>query len=201
MFCAVPLASRAAVLLIYNTESLLDETATELQGTSSGGDYLQFLLTGPNNLPDAPDEYGNAGGDDELVSIFVGNNPSHVGANEPAPNWNLGLFNETLEIDNALIGENVFLRFWNASSPFFSTHYGDSAVTSIPTPPGIGAAFLDLVPTSGSPRTTDTAFAALAPANVPEPSGFAFLSLVAMVLIKRGVFRRAGGKERGPVPV
>lgn len=180
----------AAVVLLYNTESLLDETATELQGIASGGDYIQFLLAGANNVPDAPDDYGAPGGDDQLVSIFVGNNPTHVGANEPAPNWNLGYFNETVEVDDALIGESVFLRFWNDSAPYVSTYYGDSLVTNIPVPPGIGVAFLDLVPTAGSARTTNIAFSALPPANVPEPSGFAFVAVLAGVLLRRGYFRR-----------
>ncbi|MFO1530320.1 MAG: hypothetical protein U1F77_11460 [Kiritimatiellia bacterium] len=189
---SAPPCSRAAVLMIYyDTEPLLDEDGTTpLRGTSSSGDLVQLISAGINGVVDPPDSHGGPGGDDELLELVSGLNVTHIGANEPPVNYNLGFFNAAATYDEVMIGLPVFARFWNGGQPWSSTHYGVTGVFSLPAPDEFHLAWLDLAPLPSSPRSTLTAFTGVAPAAVPEPNGLIFLGLAALLLRQQLISRR-----------
>ncbi len=183
---------RAAVLMTYfNTEPLLDaDGTTPLQGTLSNGDFIQMLSAGINGVVDPPDEYGGPGGDDALLGILAGVNQTHVGANEPPVNHNLGYFNAAASYDEIQIGLPVYARFWNNALPWTATHYGVTQVFNLPAPDAFNLAFLDLVPTPDSPRIASIPFTGTAPVAVPEPNGLIFLGIAALLLRQQLVSRK-----------
>jgi hypothetical protein len=187
----------AAQLIVFNSESLLDEASNPQEGTNITGDMLQMLFPGPNGTADPPDIFGGPGGDDFYIPVSAGDVTPWSGANEPALNWDQGLFNETFTIDSGLVGENFFVRLWNAVNPVSSTHYGDTDIFAIPTEPGVGAIFLDVVPTTGNARIADTAFTAQTLDPIPEPSGLPIVAILMGVLI----FQVRKWKSRAPLLV
>jgi hypothetical protein len=175
-----PCAATLINLDLYNTEALLNSDAfTPLLGTTNSGDLVQVILLGADNTINAPDIYGNPGGDDTLLSF---GNPTnswlHVGFGVPF-NPDQGLLDVfPLQYDSSLVGSNVFVRFWNAATPGAATYYGNSTNFTLlaGTGPGSDQAAWDFVPTGSSPHITDQPFNALV---IPEPSNLFLFGLIA----------------------
>jgi len=182
LFLGLPV--RAAVLIThYNSFALLDvDGITPLAGDATQGDVIQVIDAGIDGLPSAPDAYGLPSGDDFFLGVLSGGAVTHVGDNEPFPNWDQGLYNDTLTVADGIVGLGVYLRFWNGFTPDAATHYGETAVVTIPSAPLLGPAFLDFVPTAGSARTVSIPFAALASFSVPEPGSAAVFALTLLCL-------------------
>lgn len=165
---AMPCAATTINLDLYNSEPLLDSDAsTPLQGTTSGGDLVQVLLLGADNTINPLDSFGNPTGDDTL--LFVGDLRLHVGYGmpfDPNAGW-LDVF--PLQYDSALVGSNIFVRFYNAATLGAATYYGNSGTFTLPvgTGPGGDQAALDFVPDAGSPHVTDQPILLTV---IPEPS-------------------------------
>lgn len=184
LLLVLSLPARAAVLIThYNSFALLDvDGITPLAGDATQGDVIQVIDAGLDGLPSAPDAYGLPSGDDFFLGVFSGSAVTHVGDNEPFPNWDQGLYNDTLTVADGSVGLGVYLRFWNGFTPDAATHYGETAVVTIPSAPVLGPAFLDFVPTAGSSRTVSIPFAALASFSVPEPGSAAMFALTLLCL-------------------
>ncbi|MBU0678429.1 MAG: hypothetical protein KJ626_09955 [Verrucomicrobia bacterium] len=171
-------------LTLYNTYALLDsDDSTPLEGTSSAGDLIQLIHAGANETIDPPAGDLSPGGDDTLLS--AASNPTHVDAGRSTTNS--GKFSQSgMLFDDSLVGDKVYIRFWNASTTAGSTYYGESAVTNLPAADGFGFAELDVVPSSSSPRTTSTANSATA-LEVPTLTEWGFIALGA-ILVGWGCF-------------
>ena len=181
LLLSVCVASAADVdLTLYNTAALLDSDAsTPLAGTSSGGDLVQLILAGANGVPDTPTANGLPGGDDTMLA--ASNNPTHVNAG--TLDTDTGIFSQAgMLFDDSLVGDDVFIRFWNNGAAHTATHYGDSEVTTLPAADGFGLADLDMVPTTGDARTTDTAFSATETLEVPTLSEWSMMLLAAIFM-------------------
>jgi len=164
-------------LTLYNTEPLLDsDGSTKLEGDSGGGDLVQLILAGANGSIDAPTSTGEPGGDDSLLS--VANNPTFVGAGMVGAGTGK-LTQSGMVYDDSLVGETVYVRFWNSDAASTATHYGNSKLLTLPAADAFGEAELDFVPATSDPRTTDTAFTF---ATIPTLSEWGVICLVALVL-------------------
>ena len=172
----LPCAATLINLDLYNSEPLLDETLTPLQGNTVAGDLVQVILTGANGVPDAPNQSGNPSGDD--VQLFVGDLRLHVGYGVPF-NPDQGLLDVfPLQYDSSLVTSNIYVRFWNGTTVGSATYYGNSFIFQLPagTGPNSDQAQLDFVPTSEFPHVPDQPFSALV---VPEPSNLFLFGLLA----------------------
>lgn len=169
---AVALPASATVdLTLYNSFPLLDNSATPLYGTTSAGDLVQLILTGPNGIIDTPSGTGGVTGDDVL--LFT----THVGAGLPGTSAGL-LVQSSILFANSLIGTGAYVRFWDSNTAANSSYYGTSMVFALPSGDAFGLAELDFVPLSGSPRTANIPFSGSGgPAAVPEPSSLFILGL------------------------
>jgi hypothetical protein len=164
-------------LTLYNAEPLLREDGlTPLAGTASHGSLVQVILAGNNTLPDEPQPTsGGPGGDDVL--LFT----THVGVGLPLTDAGL-LVQSSILYDNAWIGTNAYVRFWNAETVAGASYYGDSGLFALPAGDIFSLAELDFVPLSSSPRITDTPFNLEV---IPEPSALLWVGLAILLWVKR----------------
>lgn len=196
LVAAGPSARGAFVnLTLYNSFALLDaDQATPLSGNASSGDLVQLILDGGNGLIDLPDLNGGASGDDALLPVSLANNPTHVGAGLGGSNHGL-LYQINLLYDDSFAGQQAYLRFWNAGQPWTATHYGQTALFTLPSADVFGEAEYDFVPLAGSPRATLTTFDAESPISVPEPRLFVYGALL-LALAARWRARVAPEEDR-----
>jgi len=146
-------------LELYNSYALIDENNVNLVGDSSSGDLVQVILAGVDGI-DAPDPYGDPGGNDVLMFTL------HVGQGMPIPGTGmLDVF--PLNYDSAMVTSNIYVRFWNAASVGSATYYGNSSIFQLPPGDPFGLTNLDFTPLESSPHQTNQPFNALV---IPEPS-------------------------------
>ena len=195
---AVGVASAANVdLTLHNSAALVDsDSTTPLEGTASGGDLVQLVLTGANDVPDQPFSNGMPGGDDVLLTSAQ--NPTFVGAG--TLDTDTGFFSQSsILYDDSYVGSNVFVRFWNHSSAASATYYGDTAVTNLPAADGFDQAELDVVPTTAYPRATTNSTAGMPVYEIPTLSEWGMIVLVA-IMLGWGA-RNIMGRQPAPCPV
>jgi hypothetical protein len=184
-------------LTLYNTFALLDANgATPLSGSASSGDLVQLILAGANGSIDAPGVSGSPGGDDTVLPVSMASNPTHVGAGLGGSNHGL-LYQINILYTSTYAGASAYIRFWNGGQPWTSTHYGQTAIFSLPSGDVFGEAEYNFVPLASSPRSTLTEFDAENPVHVPEPSLFAFGAIVLGVLTR---LRSAVRRPEAPPP-
>jgi hypothetical protein len=159
-------------LELYNTYALIDENNVNLVGDASSGDLVQVILAGSGI--DAPDVYGNPGGDDVLMFTL------HVGTGIPVPGTGL-LDAFPLNYDSAMVTSNIYVRFWNAASVASATYYGNSSIFQLPPGDPFGLTNLDFTPLESSPHQTNQPFNALV---IPEPSNLFLFGLIAFAGFK-----------------
>jgi hypothetical protein len=174
-----PCAATLINLDLYNTEPLLNDVSlgsTPLLGNTTSGDLVQVILLGADNAINAPDITGNPGGDDTL--LFVGDLRLHVGYGVlPPPDQGLlDIF--PLQYDSSLVTSNIYVRFWNGTTPGAATYYGNSSVLALPagTGPGFDQAAWNFAATGADPHVTDQPFNALV---IPEPANLFAFGLIA----------------------
>ena len=173
-----PCAATLINLGLYNSQELLNSDAfTPLLGNTTSGDLVQVILLGADNAINAPDIYGNPGGDDMLLSFGTPTNSwLHVGFGLPS-NPDQGLLDVfPLQYDSSLVTSNIFVRFWNGTTPGVANYYGNSSVFALPvgTGPGADQAHIDFAPTLS--LVTDQPFGALV---IPEPANLFAFGLIA----------------------
>ena len=165
---ARPSAGVLINLDLNNTEPLLDSDAfTPLAGTTTGGDLVEVILAGADATPNGIDANGNPTGDDTM--LFSGDLRLHVGYGVPF-DPNAGLLDVfPLQYDSSLVGSNIYVRFFNATSAGGATNYGNSSVFVLPagTGPNHDQALLDFVPTSSYLHVADIPISLTV---IPEPS-------------------------------
>jgi hypothetical protein len=134
---------------LYNNFPLLDQNSTPLLGNTSSGDLVQFILTGPDNAINPPDQYGNLTGDDTL--LFT----THVGYGSPwfVDQGYLDMF--PIPYSSNLVSKSVYVRFWNSPTAAPGTYFGNSSIFPLPAGDPFDQAALDFVPLDSSPRITD----------------------------------------------
>jgi hypothetical protein len=122
---AVPSPAATIQLELYNSYPLLDESSTPLLGNTNSGDLVQFILTGPDNAINPPDQYGNLTGDDTL--LFT----THVGYGSPGfPDQGyLDVF--PIPYSSDLVSSNVYVRFWNSPTAAPGTSCGNTVATCL----------------------------------------------------------------------
>jgi hypothetical protein len=159
-------------LELYNTYALIDENNVNLVGDASSGDLVQVILAGSGI--DAPDVYGNPGGDDVLMFTL------HVGQGMPIPGTGM-LDVWPLNYDSAMVSSNFYVRFWNAATVGGATYYGNSSIFQLLPGDPFGQTNQDFVPLESSPNKTDQPFNALV---IPEPSNLFLFGLIAFAGFK-----------------
>jgi hypothetical protein len=156
-------------LTIFNSTPLVDvDGLTLLQGDATTGDLVQLLFAGPDGMIDPASRItGGATGDDILLIDPL--NPFHVGAGQPV--GNTGQFDLSgIQFDDSLIGEFVYVRFWNDPNIQENIFYGNSILLDLPAGDAFGQAELDFVTGLPDPHQVNVLFTFrehLAP--VPEP--------------------------------
>ena len=192
----LPPCARGAVLdlTLYNTYPLREpDGVTPLSGGQYGGDLVQLLRTGANNVPDVPNMYGYATGDDSILTSF------YVGTGTIGP-YSGGLFVMTnILLPDSYAGTKVYARFWDAEWLDQADHYGNSSVLNLPAPDPFGEGYLDIAPLVSSPRTAGVSFSPQVMA-IPEPSAGLLAGFACSILLARRRFLNAARHSVRPAP-
>jgi len=180
-------------LTLYNEDPLVDMSSTPLLGNALSGDLVQLLTPGLDGMIDIVNVYNGIADDDVLFASS--DNPTHVGAGTFTPANDTGVLSQVMEFEESLIGEQVYIRFWDTSSISTATAYGQTALFTIPTELFPGEVFLNFNPSGAGSLMTTVPFDYLG-GSIPEPGALAFLLLATLIFIVRFKYKSATVKPQ-----